>query len=216
VVGSDWLVNAETLFTDHPEIDMAFGILDVIDHDPGQCFVTTVKIDTFRLVQGAENAHIRGGAGANMVARRSLFDLIGRYDEEIGPGSRFEACEEYDVYYRALAGGAAVAFAPSLRVTHCNARSYADGTGQRLKRKYAYGEGTVLGKHLRLRDVRMLPVAAHIFKDDLSHIADSLRHRRLAGTGTFAWKLRGVAAGTVTRVDRRQRLFVPRNSGQPS
>jgi hypothetical protein len=31
-----------------------------------------------------------------MLARRTLFDKIGSYDELIGPGTRFAACEEFD------------------------------------------------------------------------------------------------------------------------
>src|SRR5690606_7755191 len=121
----------------------------------------------FRVVAGANHADVRGGAGANMVARRSLFQHIGEYDELIGPGSRFAACEEYDIYYRALAAGARVAMDPELVTTHWGVRSYDDGSGQLLKRQYAYGEGAVLAKHLRLRDVHIVGPACRIVIGDV-------------------------------------------------
>ena len=40
-----------------------------------------------------------GGAGGNMAARRSMFDAIGPWDEQIGPGARFRSCEEGDIVF---------------------------------------------------------------------------------------------------------------------
>ncbi|MET0459615.1 MAG: glycosyltransferase [Ilumatobacteraceae bacterium] len=208
-VPADWLTVAETVLADHPEVELVFGDLETIEHDPRQVFIPPARQGTFRIVSRPLSAYRRGGAGADMVARRSLFRRIGGYDELIGPGSRIPACEEYDIYYRSLVAGAAVAFAPELTALHWGARPYADGSGQMLLRWYAYGEGAVLGKHVRLGDPRILAAAGRILLEDIGVIVDSLLHRRLSGLGTLAYKVRGFGRGLMTPVDRRRRVFDP-------
>jgi glycosyltransferase involved in cell wall biosynthesis len=207
-VPADWLARVETLFTRRPDVAMAFGELRPVPHDPSQVFVPPAELHEFKVVSDPRKSHVRGGSGGNMAARRSVFEAIGGYDERIGPGSEFRACEEYDVYYRVLASGQAVAFSPELVTTHWGARSYADGSGQLLKRWYAYGEGAVIGKHLRMGDRRMAGVAARITAEDLRVLGESLRHRRLTGLGQLAYKVRGLARAVTVPVDRRRQVFM--------
>jgi glycosyltransferase involved in cell wall biosynthesis len=206
-VPADWLERVEDVFARHPDVAMAFGELRPIPHDPSEVFVTPVELQEFRVVRNTRAAHVRGGAGANMAARRHVFDAIGPYDERIGPGSEFHACEEYDVYYRTLAAGRAVAFTPEVTTTHWGVRSYADGTGQLLKRRYAYGEGAVIGKHLRMGDPRMALVGARITAEDLRFVLSNLRQRRLTGLGQLIYKWQGLIRALLSRVDRRRRVF---------
>lgn len=206
-VPTDWLTGVEAFFAREPEVAMVFGELRPVPHDPSQVFVPPAELDEFRIIRDARQSHVRGGSGANMAARRQVFDVIGGYDERIGPGAEFHACEEYDIYYRTLASGHAVAFAPELTTTHWGERSYADGSGQMLKRWYAYGEGAVIGKHLRLRDRRMAGVAARITAQDLRVLGASLRRRRLTGLGQMAYKVRGLARAVTVPVDRRRQVF---------
>jgi GT2 family glycosyltransferase len=206
-VPRDWLRRVEELFERHPGVAMAFGEVRPAPHDPTQVFVPPVVLDEFRIVRGPRSAHRRGGGGGNMAARRRMFEATGGYDERIGPGSRFRACEEYDVYYRALASGQTVAFTPEVTAIHWGGRSYADGSGQRLLRSYAYGEGAVIGKHLRMGDPGMAVVAARITAEDLRFVATNLRQRRLTGVGQLLYKWRGLVSALATRVDRRQHVF---------
>lgn len=206
-VPPDWLDRVESLFAGHPDVAMAFGELRPVPHDPSQVFVPPAELHEFKIIRDPRSGHVRGGSGGNMAARRTVFDAIGRYDERIGPGSEFHACEEYDIYYRVLASGHAVAFSPELTTTHWGVRSYADGSGQMLKRWYAYGEGAVIGKHLRMGDRRMAGVAARITAQDLRVLGASLRRRRLTGLGQLAYKWRGLAHAVTVPVDRRRQVF---------
>lgn len=206
-VPADWLSKAEAVLAGHPEVAMVFGDLVPMEHDPTTAFVPPAALGRFRVIEGAHHADQRGGAGANMIARRSLFRRIGGYDELIGPGSRFAACEEYDIYYRALAAGLRVAMDPDLVTTHWGIRSYGDGSGQLLKRRYAYGEGAVIAKHLRLGDRHIMGPAWRIVLGDVGFAARSLAHGRMTGLGTLAYKCRGMASGLCTPVDRGRRVF---------
>ncbi|MEO8698208.1 MAG: glycosyltransferase [Acidimicrobiales bacterium] len=208
-VTPNWLTDIEDVFARSPGISMMFGNLQPIDHDPSAVFIPAAEMSKFEIVAGRGRASLRGGAGASLATRRSLFDHLIGFDELIGPGSRFSACEEYDLYYRALAGGFSVARVPSIVVRHWGARSYADGSGRALLCAYAYGEGIVIGKHLHLRDPGMLITALRITVEDLTEIGGNLLRGRLSGSGLtrVAFKWRGVVRALVTPVDRRRRMF---------
>jgi glycosyltransferase involved in cell wall biosynthesis len=203
-----WLSNAVSLFLEHPELEMAFGKLVPIEHDPAKVLVpgTLFRNSTLRIVQGRRSAYVRGGAGANLFARRRLFDVIGAWDEQIGPGSRFRACEEWDMYYRTLASGAAVALVPELEVLHWGVRTRSDG--QELAWGYAYGEGAVIGKHLRLADFGMTAPALRILLGDILDVPRNIWHGERPGLRSLVWKCRGIVAGARQRVDRDRRVFV--------
>ena len=206
-VPSHWPQRLEELFAHYPNVAMAFGDMVAIEHDPGQVYVPEWRMSEFEIVDGVRHGQSRGGAGANMSARRAMFEAIGLWDEQIGPGTRFRGSEEGDIIFRALTGGHSIARVPDLVVTHWGVRSYADGSGQRLMRGYAYGKGAVIGKHLRLLDRHMVPVAAREMAEDLWLVASGLAHGRRSGIGQVAYKWRGLADALASPVDRRSRMF---------
>lgn len=206
----DWLSKAEAVFQAHPEVGMVFGSLEAIGHDPTEVFIPEFLPTRFEVMSRPAQAIVRGGAGANMFLRREVVDRIFGFDERIGPGSEFRSCEEFDVYYRVLRAGYPVARDPGNAVLHWGSRTYSDGSGQRLLRGYYYGEGVVLGKHVRCRDPQALILASKIAIEQVKTIADCLvRTRRLTGLGRGAYWLRGFATGLSTRVNRPARLFTP-------
>ncbi len=206
-VSADWLRRTEELFKTHPEVSFAFGDLHAIPHDPSASFVPIASMGRFEVLRGTRAVSKRGGAGADMAARRSVFATIGGFDEQIGPGSRFGACEEFDIYYRVLAGGYAVARDPELEVTHWGKREYGDGSAQALELGYQFGEGVVLGKHLRMGDRHMIRPAASIIVRALDRFVRAALARRTAERRSAGSLLRGVLAGMATSVDRQRRVF---------
>ena len=209
-VPRDWLAKAEGLLSEYPEVDLAFGNLTAIPHDPTSSFVPIAEMGRFQVLRGCSAVHVRGGAGADLLARRSLFATIGGFDEEIGPGSRFPACEEFDLYYRALAAGCSVARAPELEVTHWGARPYADGSGQALQRGYEYGEGVVLGKHMRLGDRGIIRPAVEILGWGFVHFIQTFFRSEKHERDLYICRVRGTIAGVFSGVDRRRRVFKKR------
>ncbi|GGF27494.1 glycosyl transferase [Aliidongia dinghuensis] len=82
--------------------------------------------------------------------RRTAFEMIGGYDEDIGPGaaSPWQACEAQDVSLRALKLKLRCYFDPSLYAHHKEAVvTNPDETVTRKQRGYARGMGYVLRKH---------------------------------------------------------------------
>ena len=171
----------------------------------------------FEIVRGTGAIAQRGGAGANLLARRSAFDVVGAWDEYIGPGSVVPACEEFDIFYRALARGLTVARVPSIEVLHWGGRRFDDGSADRLLNAYFYGEGAVIGKHLRI-DPRMVAPAVRMAAADLYQLAMSVAYDHGRGAHAYAERWRGIASGITTPVDRDRGVFAaaPTRSQSPS
>src|SRR6185369_10858902 len=183
-----------------------------VEFDLSEAWVPEWQIAEFEIVHRVRRGQARGGAGGNMAARRTMFEAIGPWDEQIGPGSRFKSCEEGDIIFRALTGGHTLARVPDLTVTHWEVKLWADGSGRALKQSYAYGRGAVIGKHLRLGDRHMVPIAARELVEDLWLVARGVAHPRGSGIGQLPYKWRGLAEALSTPVDRPRRLFAELSS----
>jgi len=207
-VPREWLKQGIGALRDAPEAGLLFGALTAMPHDPAEVFVPTFLPEARLAVKGVASAHIRGGAGANLFARRETMEAIGGFDHLLGPGMIFKACEEFDVYYRVLRAGYAVVRDPDTRVVHWGARAVADGSGFRLLRDYYYGEGVVLGKHSRAGDRAAAWLALRIFSQELNWACrGALFHGRLAGARRTASWGRGFIRGFRRAVDPEKRFF---------
>lgn len=205
----DWLTRGYALMEARPEVDLVYGALLAMPHNPSLWFVPGFYPGRLEVVSGAARARLRGGAGANMFARRQLFERIGGFDDAIGPGAPFRSCEEYDIYYRALRGGAKVLRDPENGVVHWGKRAYSDRSSLRLLQDYHYGEGAVLAKHVRSGDLVALRISLTIMVRELGFkVCSSLLHRKRAGIDLAVMWLAGFGRGLRTPVDASRRLFV--------
>lgn len=212
-VPPDWLAKGLCRMREYPGAGLVFGALLAIEHDPSIVFIPEFRPKEVQVVRGTGQAFKRGGAGANLFARREAIQAVPGFDPLIGPGARYQSCEEFDLFYRVLRAGFEVVRDPGNPVSHWGARPYADGSGQRLLRGYYYGEGVVLGKHIRCLDVRALVLAAHIgLEQGQMTLKEMVQNRRLTGVGRGGYWLRGLGVGLSTRVDRKSRLFRPRGA----
>jgi glycosyltransferase involved in cell wall biosynthesis len=89
----------------------------------------------------------RRGIAFNMFIRRSAMNQLGLFDEMLGPGSgtRFGAGEETELLVRAIRGGSASFYDPTLIALHPNKQF----TDVGITRAFGYGAGVgyVLRKH---------------------------------------------------------------------
>ncbi len=203
----DWLKRGVGVLEEGPAVGLVFGALTAMPHDPEEAFVPTFLPEERLVLQGVSSAHIRGGAGANMFTRRDVMGAIGGFDHLLGPGTIFKACEEYDVFYRALRAGFGVARDPDTKVVHWGARPMADGSGPRLLRDYYFGEGVVLGKHARAGDRQAARLAIGIFAQELNWACRGALRGRFAGARrTKSWTL-GFIRGFRRAADPVRRFF---------
>lgn len=207
-VPCDWLTRGQEHMTARPDVELIFGALLAIPHNPSQWYIPAFSPEQLEVVSGAVRARYRGGAGANMFARRELFERIGGFDEAIGPGAPFLSCEEYDIYYRTLRSGGNVLRDPENAALHYGKRSHRDGASQRLIQGYFFGEGAVLAKHVRCKDLAALRVSlAIMFKELGLLVCSGLVRRNRYGIDLTARWLSGFAQGLNTPILARLRMF---------
>src|SRR5262249_20363012 len=72
-VSADWLRRGQALLEANDRASLVYGALLAIPHNPAQCFIPTFQPARLESVSGTARARLRGGAGANMFARRELF-----------------------------------------------------------------------------------------------------------------------------------------------
>jgi glycosyltransferase involved in cell wall biosynthesis len=184
-------------------------------HDERLEYVPAYAPKRRRALQGrAATRHI-GGLGGNLFVRRSVFERVGLFDEQMGPGARFNSSEDQDLTNRALRAGFTVVFDPGLSVTHWGGRTYAGGAAARLLRQYSCGIGALAAKDVRLGDFAALyPLAREAGAEARDILRRALRRRQAPLVVRSPWLVRGFATGLVAPLDRRASLF--RAAGSPA
>jgi glycosyltransferase involved in cell wall biosynthesis len=84
--------------------------------------------------------------GCNLAVPKAVFETIGLFDENFGPGAPFRAAEETDLVYRASKAGVPILYFPDLVVYHHHGRkTISDIT--KLNWSYQLGNGALHAKH---------------------------------------------------------------------
>ena len=209
-VPTEWIRHGVERLRAQPDVGLIFGALTAAPHDPTTSLIPSFMPPGFEVHRGLGAAQVRAGAGANMFASRALFDRVAGFDELLGPGALFRSCEEFDLYYRALAAGFAVVRDPDNPVVHWGARSTTDGSGERLIRDYWFGEGAVLGKHSRARDMRAFQLGVRTFSTELRWAVMSIaRFRGLRNLSRAASWAHGFVKGATMGLDPSEQFFAP-------
>lgn len=85
--------------------------------------------------------------GCNMTLRRALFEGLGPYDENFGPGSVIGSGDDTDYIFRAYLSGATIEYVPDMAVFHHHGRKTV-AAGYALWRKYSIGSGGLYAKYI--------------------------------------------------------------------
>ncbi len=194
---ADWLARALSCLALNPTAGVVFGNLVPIPHDATRVFIPAIEISRRRLLRGPSwRSHGLIGMGANMIIRRAVFERVGMFDEDLGPGGVLLTGEECEITYRALRHRVDVLREPGLTVTHWGTRPVAGGVAQALVVSGFFAVGAGYGKHVRARDLRALAVVGHETAEVLTLIVQATllnrRPRHARRLGLF-WK--GIVAG---------------------
>jgi glycosyltransferase involved in cell wall biosynthesis len=84
--------------------------------------------------------------GCNLVMRRSIFDQLGPFDENFGPGSPLFSAEDLDYTVRAYNAGLPLQYVNDMIVYHHHGRKTQQQAFNLFKR-YMYGYGAIVAKH---------------------------------------------------------------------
>jgi glycosyltransferase involved in cell wall biosynthesis len=188
-----WASALRACLDDHPEAAFITGRVTVPEHQrDAHRPVAVADHDHSLEFAGVDTAVL--GHGANMAVRRQPFDAVGGFDESFGPGARYRAAEDHDLFDRLLAAGFAGRYEPSVAAEHEQWRQ----RWALVSLEWAYGIGT--GARLeRLR--RTSPalagsiVAASLWRDGLRTIPQSIRDGHELNVAFVGARLAATVAG---------------------
>jgi glycosyltransferase involved in cell wall biosynthesis len=184
IVDSAWIARIVAEFEADRDLAVMGGrveLYDLID-DP-----LTVRISRERKVLSRNpfEASFPSIIGCNMVVKREIFDVIGYFDQDLGPGSKHALIsEDVDLIYRTCKREFKVIYSPEAVVYHNHGRR-AGSDREAVRRNYARGRGAFYCKHIVRGDRAVLKyayweivalikqVVTQIFDGNL--VSDSLR-----------------------------------------
>jgi GT2 family glycosyltransferase len=191
-VDPGWASAFVDLFAAHADTDFATGRVEVPPEQTGYSRPVAVKTDGEASVLTASTEGTVGHS-ANMAVRREAFRRVGGFDERMGPGTRFPAAEDNDLFDRLFAAGCAGRYEPSALAFHDQWRSRRQLV--KLEWSYGVGMGARLARLVRTDRRRAgAAVKADLWKSGIRLIPRLLRDRyefgvlfvlvRAAGTTT--------------------------------
>lgn len=96
--------------------------------------------------------------GCNLAFTRAVFDQIGGYDPEFGPGAKFRSGDDSDFLYRAFRKGLKMVYSPDILVYHNHGRR-TDAQVHSLNKIYAFSRGAFYSKFILQGDRDILKLA---------------------------------------------------------
>ena len=207
-VSAGWLRELAAAFASDERVGIVFGNALPGPHDPALGFVPAYLRDAPFRARGMRDKHRVEGMSACMGLRRTVWQALGGFDPLLGVGARFESAAESDLTISALLAGYVVYETPAVVVVHHGFRTWKEGRA--LIRRYWYGTGAMLAKHLKrghLSVARLLVQLAWRWAFGRSRVAASLGGHRYQGLRLASFAL-GFAAGCGTPVDKRVGHFV--------
>ena len=207
-VSTDWLQQITTLFEQEPEAALVFGKVSIPDELKGKGFAAEFEPHQRVCYHEYPPAHVNWGLGANMSARRSLFERLGTFDPLLGPGSPFRAGEEFDLAIRALAARYKVVHAAEIAVLHLGVREGDEAS--KLVRGYGKATGATIAKHVRLGTRENKALLSWFIHFSRRGLLNAVLGRRPTGLGFVGGMLAGAYLSLSQPIDRARGIYTNR------
>jgi GT2 family glycosyltransferase len=180
--------------------------------EPGAFTTSTIEDDEPRrhTTPGDVDVLYTGNCGLS----RATFELVGGFDERLGPGTPYPSAEDNDLAHRLLAAGVAIVYEPAAIVRHRAWRPRTDAIGVRWR--YGLGQGAFLAKHARDRRHATLPrLRRQLARSARRTVGSVRRDRRVAAEhlASFVGLVVGAGRWTLTTGWRRPSDTIGRRSG---
>lgn len=210
-VDPHWISSLRAALGD-PSVGMAFGRVTKGPPPAPDAFAAEFLSDAPSTLDVLPPVSEPWGISASVALRRSCFEETHGFDEELGPGSRFQTGgEDSGLFIRVLAAGYRVRMTTSTTITHLGFRSGADASA--LQRGYAFALGAVFMKDLRLRTKpgrdQLARWLLHLGRGAGIRI---VRRRTPTGMGFMVGLLKGAWCAARTPIDRTTSMFIPSTS----
>jgi glycosyltransferase involved in cell wall biosynthesis len=153
IVDEDWLSSINKEFKRDDSLSGVGGRVELYDSRD-----QPVSIRTFRERRYLDRSSLFNLIpGCNMAFRRGVFESVGKFDVNFGPGKKM-VVEDADFIYRTYKRGFKLVYSPDVLVFHNHGRR-TDEQIIALKRSYVIGRGGFYCKHILAGDRDVLKMA---------------------------------------------------------
>ena len=207
-VAQGWADALRGAFRDHPDAAFITGRLGLSSED-AETEWPVAFFDGAEPLPIEPDAAANLGHGANLSVRRSALELVGGYNEVLGPGAPFHAGEDLELMDRLLAQGLTGRYEPTADATHEQYRTRTERV--RLEWRYGIGQGARLVLLRALDRKRFAPVFHHVaVEDGVQALNRCIKERYEYGATLIAARLAGMAVGALGALGTRAAARVPR------
>jgi glycosyltransferase involved in cell wall biosynthesis len=202
-----WLETMEEAFAAHPNVAVAFCNVDPAPYDRQAGFIPAYQRTGSKLLSNISEKCAARGIGAGSAVRREAVLSLGGFDEMLGPGADFPACEDGDMAVRALLCGYEVYETDAVALIHAGFRTWEQG--RLLARRDWVGIGAAYTKPLKCGYWRfaVVPVYELLKFAVWPPISDVLHLHRPRGLGRIGAFFQGFSQGWRLSVDPQTLLF---------
>jgi GT2 family glycosyltransferase len=137
------------------------------------------------------------GHGANLAVRRTALEVVGGYDERLGPGTPWPAAEDLELIDRLVLAGYLGRYEPTAVARHVQWRRRRHWPG--LEWRYGLGQGARLARLRSAHRRRYRALSRSVWKErGTVELAGCLRRREELGAVLVLCRLSGTALGQLT------------------
>jgi GT2 family glycosyltransferase len=154
IVAPNWVAAHIACFRERPDVMLVYATVTPPDWYTGaEGMVPTFDPASSRNM-ARERPGIVFGMGANMSARRTLFDRIGPFDELLGVGATLMSAEDLDLSLRAFSAGLAIHADHRPVVVHAGGVRALGQESRQLWKRDGVGLGAAVAKSIRINQWR--------------------------------------------------------------
>jgi GT2 family glycosyltransferase len=158
IVRKDWLSSLVNECKSDTKLGVLGGRVELFNNKDKPLTIRNSRTKT-ELIQSKFNPSYIPILGCNMAMKKEVFENVGLFDTQFGPGSKLNAiAEDVDFLYRASVKGYRIIYSPDVVVFHNHGRS-TDSDVKAVTRGYLIGRGAFYRKYISSGDKRILKMA---------------------------------------------------------
>jgi GT2 family glycosyltransferase len=205
---ADWVAGMVDELKRRPTVGVVFSSVVAAPYDRTTGYIPECRYAHSQIVRSMGATSRWRGLGSGMAFRREAVMQIGGFDPALGPGSRFQASEDWDLELRLVAKGWSAYHAANLEIVHHGYRSFEQGR-EHASRDWL-GIWAMFGKFVRggYPAALVLGTREFVLNALLPPVRDLLHLRFPKGFARIRAFCRGFASGLTTRIDRQTMRFV--------
>jgi glycosyltransferase involved in cell wall biosynthesis len=194
IVDKNWLFCISREFESDTSLSLIGGRVELYDPNDQPVSVRRFKE---RITFSSTGQLFSLITGCNMALHRRVFDALVGFDPAFGAGTRLQAAEDSDFFYRAYKIGFRIVYSPEILVYHNHGRRTEEQV-RKLNKGYVIGRGAFYCKYILRTDLEVLKMA---LLEVISLIRGFVKNLiRLRPTDKQRMRLQALLLGTMYRV----------------